>query len=311
MTAKPRQRAPAAILLAALLLSSCLLTARAQEKTATGESERGVALYHQGDLGGAIRALAAAVKAEKRDADAWHFLGLAYYGSGDAKSARKAFEAEAKLRRNSAAAHIANAYALLMDDKYGPASLEAERALALDASAAEAYYIRAARYFKEVTGPGALDNAEKAIKLDPNFAPAHLLRAQILLGTSEWAIVYFQGESDEQRAARVREAKESMETYMKLFPLPPDRELLRETLGYLDGYLKPKTERPAAPPSADAAKESGQKARILSRPEPKFTELARQMGVSGTVILRAVFSSDGRIRHIRVMNPLPYGLTEE
>ncbi|HKR00875.1 MAG TPA: TonB family protein [Pyrinomonadaceae bacterium] len=51
------------------------------------------------------------------------------------------------------------------------------------------------------------------------------------------------------------------------------------------------------------------KARILFRQEPMYTEDARKHSVSGTVVLRAVLAFDGRVRGIRVVSGLPYGLT--
>jgi TonB family protein len=51
-------------------------------------------------------------------------------------------------------------------------------------------------------------------------------------------------------------------------------------------------------------------ARILSKPEAQYTEEARKNQVSGTVVLRAVFSSSGQVTNIRAVSGLPYGLTE-
>ena len=53
-----------------------------------------------------------------------------------------------------------------------------------------------------------------------------------------------------------------------------------------------------------------QKARIISRSEPQYTEEARNNQVAGTVVLRAVFAEDGQVKNIRVVSSLPYGLTE-
>jgi TonB family protein len=44
--------------------------------------------------------------------------------------------------------------------------------------------------------------------------------------------------------------------------------------------------------------------------EPQYTEEARENAVSGTVVLRAVFSASGDVTNIRVVSGLPYGLTE-
>lgn len=52
------------------------------------------------------------------------------------------------------------------------------------------------------------------------------------------------------------------------------------------------------------------KARVLSKPEPQYTEDARKNQITGTVVLRAVFSSSGQVTQIRAVSGLPYGLTE-
>jgi TonB family protein len=58
-------------------------------------------------------------------------------------------------------------------------------------------------------------------------------------------------------------------------------------------------------------REVTQKARILARPEPQYTEEARKNQVSGTVVIKAVFSSSGAVTNIRAVSGLPYGLTEK
>lgn len=49
---------------------------------------------------------------------------------------------------------------------------------------------------------------------------------------------------------------------------------------------------------------------IISKPEPWYTEDARQAGITGTVVLRVVLSSTGEVTNIRVDRGLPKGLTE-
>ncbi|MFN2406712.1 MAG: energy transducer TonB [Pyrinomonadaceae bacterium] len=56
--------------------------------------------------------------------------------------------------------------------------------------------------------------------------------------------------------------------------------------------------------------EVDQRARLLAKPEPQYTEDARKNQISGTVMLRAVFSSSGEVVQIRALNTLPFGLTE-
>jgi periplasmic protein TonB len=57
-------------------------------------------------------------------------------------------------------------------------------------------------------------------------------------------------------------------------------------------------------------KEVDIRAEILARPEPKYTEEARRVGVQGLVVLKVLLSAHGEIDRIRVVRRLPYGLTE-
>jgi TonB family protein len=53
-----------------------------------------------------------------------------------------------------------------------------------------------------------------------------------------------------------------------------------------------------------------QRARVLSKPEPQYTEDARRNQITGTVVLRVVFASSGEVVQIRAVSSLPFGLTE-
>jgi len=53
-----------------------------------------------------------------------------------------------------------------------------------------------------------------------------------------------------------------------------------------------------------------QRARVLFKPEPTYTEDARKNQITGTVMLRVVFASNGDVVQIRAVHSLPYGLTE-
>jgi TonB family protein len=57
-------------------------------------------------------------------------------------------------------------------------------------------------------------------------------------------------------------------------------------------------------------KEVDTKAAILSKTKAEYTDEARQNYISGVVLLEVILSSSGEIREIKVINPLPYGLTD-
>jgi TonB family protein len=53
-----------------------------------------------------------------------------------------------------------------------------------------------------------------------------------------------------------------------------------------------------------------ERARVLAKPEPQYTEDARRNQITGSVVLRVVFSRAGEVTNIRAINALPFGLTE-
>jgi TonB family protein len=58
-------------------------------------------------------------------------------------------------------------------------------------------------------------------------------------------------------------------------------------------------------------REVTQKARVLEKAEPTYTESARKFGVQGTVVLRAVFTKNGQVANVHVVSKLPHGLTQK
>jgi TonB family protein len=58
-------------------------------------------------------------------------------------------------------------------------------------------------------------------------------------------------------------------------------------------------------------REGEQRARLLTKPEPQYTEEARRNQISGTVELRVVFTSTGEVAQIQALRTLPFGLTEK
>ena len=82
-------------------------------------------------------------------------------------------------------------------------------------------------------------------------------------------------------------------------------------LGSMSGDdRKMSTGAPAESNSVFTGREVTAKARVLSKPEPSYTESARKYSVQGTVVLRGVFASSGEVTNLKVVAKLPHGLTE-
>jgi len=68
---------------------------------------------------------------------------------------------------------------------------------------------------------------------------------------------------------------------------------------------------PPGTPVLFSSKEVSVKARVLSKPEPQYTEEARKKQVTGTVVLRAIFAANGQVVGIRAISGLSDGLTQQ
>lgn len=64
---------------------------------------------------------------------------------------------------------------------------------------------------------------------------------------------------------------------------------------------------PGSPPSTTEKQTSPLK--ILSKPKPSYTDLARIYGIQGTVTLRVVFLANKNIGEVSIVSKLPFGLT--
>jgi len=271
------------------------------EKTVSSEEAvRGIKLYQEGDIKGAIQSLSALVKQHPADSDAWYYLGLALFRSGDIKEARKAFEALVKLRPNDANAHSNLAYTLLAANKPGDAKKEARRALELDAQSAQAHYVLGYLFLNDDDPAKALEESTAALKSSPNFALAQLLQSQALLN------IYIDGFSlPVKNLELLRTAAESLDRYLKLDKSAASSPLWQEQLETLRIHGRLGNSLPTN------RLLGANKARLLSRPEPRYTDEARAAGIRGKVVLHAVFASDGTVKHILVIRSLGHGLTEE
>jgi TonB family protein len=63
--------------------------------------------------------------------------------------------------------------------------------------------------------------------------------------------------------------------------------------------------------NAFTIKEVDQRPFIVFKPEPAYTEEARANVLSGTVLLKAIFTADGVVTNIKVASGLPYGLDDK
>jgi TonB family protein len=260
------------------------------------DTARGIALYQEGNTEEAIRILSEVVSNRPDDADAWYYLGLSFKREGSEWSARTAFEKVVNLRPDFADALSKLAFTLILADQNEKALEMAERAMQAGDRSAESYYVIAEASLKQDAFDRALEQADQALKLKPR-----MLIALVTKGMAHYGLKQYD------------KAAECFARLLSMNPNNADAESWRAQLEHLRRASV--TAKENQPPAQEreatvyAPKEVTVKARVLGKPEPQYTEEARRAGVSGTVVLRAVFSSDGRVRNFFISRWLPYGLT--
>jgi TonB family protein len=303
------------------------------QQTASNPAEardRGIQLYNQGDTKAARQALSAAVKKNKEDGEAWYYLGLAALRGNDPKTARKALGTAIKLRPNFAPAHTALSNSLLFTSKAVEAENEARRALSLDPQNAEAHYLLGEIGLMKHSCGEAMQHAKEALSTAPHFAFGYLLKSQSIICTyAETSLRPFifdgtvfrtsAGVEDitpQERLASIKraaqkfsEAAENLERFLQLDPQTEDSSMWKDQLESLRVHSEP-AQKLDADRTIFLGTEVTTKARVLAKPEPTYTEAAKESQIEGTVVLRAVFAADGLVRNILVVSSLPKGLTQ-
>lgn len=340
-----KPRLPLALLAASLLTLSSIapLTTRAQDTQhkVSEEAARGFGLLQSGDLQGAHDSLRARVKARPDDADAWHYLGLTLMRAGDSKSAVGAFQSAVKLRPDFVAARTGLAYALLVANKYDDAKREAERVLELNRRSDEAHYVAAAVALKQWDFRKALNEADAALEIQPRFKAAADVKRDALFfifvrstfpgrldaqASSKTAVMQLQimtgyccidvnapniQSGDMEQSRRFDEAADLFRKSLARTPdlaasgeWQADLEALTFWRDYFDPY------KGTARARVLSAKAVTTPAQILSRPAPAFDPKEVRGLEQAVVVLNAVLSETGEVKHVIVSRSLGYGLTK-
>jgi TonB family protein len=148
----------------------------------------------------------------------------------------------------------------------------------------------------------AITRADAITALKPDFAPAYLLKSQAVLGSV--ASISPGPDAKKEWQIRYRNAADALEKYLQLETDPRATEVWKEQLETLKFHAG------ASGNDVITGREATTKARLISKPEPIYTEEARNQQISGTVVLRCVFAADGTVKHILIVEALPSGLTE-
>ncbi|MCI0393180.1 MAG: tetratricopeptide repeat protein [Acidobacteria bacterium] len=301
------------------------LSSWAQSPTADAAEEisRGISLYKSGDNRGAAEVLSAAARKQKDNADAWYYLALAQMRSGDTKSSRKSFENAIKLRPEHAASHSGLAYLLLILNDLRNAEKEAETAVTLNSQDADAHFVLAKVYSLERRWEAAQKESEAALKILPGNAAALLLKVQALVGQTApvWNQLGKKGdgkketqdqnspEISRERRLKLEQAQEALGNYLSLRPNDSEAVWWREQLEAMKAHAKQLKDKEEGNWNYEMLKDGVTSPTILEKVKAKYTDEARDRGITGYIRLRVIFAVDGSLKDILVIEGLDAGLS--
>lgn len=271
--------------------SRCAVQAQQPNVSTSQDTSPAIQLSQQEDATEAIKRLSVIVEKDPDDVHAWYYLGLAFQSLGFIGNSRPAFEQVIRLRPDSADTHARLAFALILANESQKALATAQRALELGDQSFRAHYAIAEASLRTDAPAKAVEEAETALRIYPNFVAALITKSFAHYGLQQYP-----------------EAVASLEQFLARAPDDMDAETWRGQLEELRGQINQPS---GSGPPIFSGKEVTQKARILSKSEPQYTEAARKAGVTGTVALRATFSANGQVEHILVLKALGYGLTTQ
>ena len=262
-----------------------------------------IKLLRDGENKKALDSFKSALKENKADGEAWYYLGIVHLQLGEFKKGSEAFKKAIQLRPDLAApAHAGYAYALVLRNRLNEAVISANRALTVDPKNIKAFYTLGIVELRRGEREEAIKKAETLIAIKPDFAAAYLLKSQAFVSTGN--TVPPNSSAKEERQLSYRSAADALEKYLQFENDPNLAETWKEQLETLRYHSGDRGD-------VYVGREVTTKARLISKPEPVYPQVARNQQVTGTVVLRCVFASDGTVKHILIVQALPSGLTEQ
>ncbi len=284
------------------------------------EREKGIRLYQEGKNKEAVAVLEKASQQAKTDAETWNALGLAYVKEDALKKAIKAFEKAISFNQQNATYHTNLAYVYLQTGKSNKARSECSKAIAIDPKLALAYYVRGAANLYESDNNGAMRDADKAIEVNPDFSAAYSLKADALL--YQFGNRVSSGAKPIDKLDLLQQAKDVLERCLKNCrnnsQTASQQERL-DTLTVFHDYFSKNRDalldaissgKPVVMPVQTPPDPSVTPMKISTKPQPRYTDKARQDGVQGTITLAVFFAESGQITHALILKGLGGGLNE-
>lgn len=295
------------LVLSASILFLChvsVVMAQSSNENATKELEFAVKLLDNQKHSEATTVLRKIVTEDERNAKAWFYLGVANVHLGNKSEARTAFERAIQADPNFAQAHSNLGQLFASQGRLELAKESLGQALALKSDDPFFNYSYALLFFRMGLKEDSLRYLDIATTQKPDYAEAYLLKAQVILTLHSKPLF---GKLEDLKTSQLdsyRTAIAPLNQYLLFAADPEESQVWREVLETLTNFSD--SDRKAIRSGNSVTT----KMRLISKPEPQYTEQARKAYVAGRVVLKVVLDVDGVVKHIHVLQALP-GLTEQ
>ena len=331
------------------LLACALLTALTSNAQTSGaalapDTVQGINLFQAGDTNGAIAKLLSVVKANEKDAEAWHFLGRCYNRIGKVAEALQAFATAVKLRPAYVPSRAGLSATYQRLNKLSEAQREAEAGLKIEPKCEDCHYVLSLIATNKGEHFKAWRAAATALEINPGLTVARDIRNQALMNiyaqvidprlkleeletkdklvkintiAAQYGIMLDPNMATEdfrrKQEDRFRYALDCYEKALAQAPQDPDAVEWRERLESLRAWKTFVLSGEAAFQKQLIYHRKDLSSDAVPHPSPKYNypDEFRNAGIKGRVVLYAVVDETGHVKSILILRSLHPYLTQQ
>jgi len=231
-------------------------------------------------------------------------------GMGATKKSAKALEKSVELNGSNAVVRANLAYAHLTNREAKKARAQSDKALEIDPTNAIAFRVRATVNLWEQKLDAAERDADAFISFDPKNARAYILKSHVLL--AQLAARTFETRKVTGDRNLLNDAVEVLKSGRARAAGTAALKDLERELEVLTAFSNHSAKiSPKSDATATGSGPSVTPLRILKKPSAQYTDAAKSAGVQGSILLKAILSSDGTIPHVLILSRLGHGLENE
>ncbi len=196
--------------------------------------------------------------------------------------------------------------------KFSSAGDESEKAIALNPTLPDAYYIHGTADLWQAQFENAIENADKAVAVNKNFAAAYSLKADGLLYLFGRAIEG--GSKPSSKMDYLKQAVEVLENCLKNCQNNSAKGEQENSVAGIKAfydYFSRNTGATIQPLESAATDNNATPIKIISKPRPSYTDVARMSQVQGIIKVAVLFSADGKVRYLMLLKGLGAGLDQQ